>query len=111
MDNDELLGLWPDAARMLDAVLDLPPDRRAAYLDRACAGRPRLRTAVDHLLAQEGPGRDLALPDELLAGEPAAEAAPSEVGPATDHRRAGQWRHEPVLRVRATSVRPTRRSR
>lgn len=34
-------------------ALDLPLAERAAYLDRACAGQPALRTRVEHLLAAD----------------------------------------------------------
>ena len=34
---------WSEISTMLDAVLDLPPDERAAYLETACADDPALR--------------------------------------------------------------------
>jgi serine/threonine-protein kinase len=41
---------WHDVSRVLDGALTLPPDARAAYLDRACAGDSALRGAVVALL-------------------------------------------------------------
>jgi hypothetical protein len=44
----------------LEAVEHHPPDKRPAYLDRACAGDPTLRTEVEILLRAHGE------PDALL---------------------------------------------
>jgi len=42
---------WRKIEAVLDGALDLPPDRRAAYLDEACAGDPPLRAEVESLLS------------------------------------------------------------
>jgi len=39
----------PDES-IFEAVLQLPPDRRAGYLDQACAGDAQLRQRVEALL-------------------------------------------------------------
>jgi serine/threonine-protein kinase len=44
---------WKEVDRLLDAALDRPPGERAAFLDEACDGRPRLREEVESLLAAE----------------------------------------------------------
>src|SRR5574342_675472 len=44
-------AFWLRLSPILDAALDLPPERRAVYLDQACAGDRRLREAADSLLA------------------------------------------------------------
>ena len=44
---------WKEIDRLFDAALDRPPDERAAFLDEACDGRPRLRDEVEALLAAE----------------------------------------------------------
>ncbi len=42
------------AERLLGATLDLPPERRSAYLDQACRGAPELRRLVEGLLLRNG---------------------------------------------------------
>ena len=42
------------AERLLGATLDLPPERRSAYLDHACRGAPELRRLVEELLLRNG---------------------------------------------------------
>jgi hypothetical protein len=42
------------AERLLGATLDLPPERRSAYLDQACRGAPELRRLVEELLLRNG---------------------------------------------------------
>ncbi|HSU82387.1 MAG TPA: serine/threonine-protein kinase, partial [Thermoanaerobaculia bacterium] len=44
---------WREVDRLFAAALDLPPDRRPAWLDEACAGRPELRQAIERLLAAD----------------------------------------------------------
>ena len=44
---------WARLDAMLDQALDLPPERRSAFLDRVCAGEPRLRSEVEALLKAE----------------------------------------------------------
>src|SRR5215475_7766131 len=42
---------WKQIDLLLDAALELPPDKRAAFLDEACAGDEELRKQLDALLA------------------------------------------------------------
>ncbi len=42
---------WQDVKRVLSAALELEPDQRPAYLDRACARDQSLRREVESLLA------------------------------------------------------------
>jgi serine/threonine protein kinase/dienelactone hydrolase len=42
------------AERLLGATLDLPPERRSAYVDQACRGAPELRRMVEELLLRNG---------------------------------------------------------
>ena len=44
-------GFWDEVERLFTAALDLPPARRLALLDEACAGRPGIRAEVESLLA------------------------------------------------------------
>jgi serine/threonine protein kinase len=46
--------LWERIEPILDTALELPPDLWSAYLDSACAGDTRLRTAVERLLETAG---------------------------------------------------------
>src|SRR5262245_51628382 len=64
-------------------VLALDPADRAAYLDRACAGNPVLRTAIEALLrANEGATGFLASPvPPATIGMPHVEAVGTLIGP------------------------------
>jgi eukaryotic-like serine/threonine-protein kinase len=44
------------AEEIFQAVLDLPPERRAAFLDEACRSAPELRREVERLLAEREAG-------------------------------------------------------
>ena len=44
------------AADVFGDALELPPEERAAFLDRACAGDPELRAEVESLLAADAAG-------------------------------------------------------
>jgi serine/threonine protein kinase/Tol biopolymer transport system component len=41
------------AEELFEAVLDLPPDARPEFLDKACRDAPKLRRSVERLLAEE----------------------------------------------------------
>jgi eukaryotic-like serine/threonine-protein kinase len=59
---------WPSIAPILQEALELPPERRAAFLDGACAGDPDLRREIDELLrADERAGAFLDAPVDLAA--------------------------------------------
>jgi serine/threonine protein kinase/Tol biopolymer transport system component len=45
-------GRWREIERVVQAALERPENRRAAFLDQACAGDAALRHEVDSLLAQ-----------------------------------------------------------
>ncbi|MGH9760369.1 MAG: serine/threonine-protein kinase, partial [Blastocatellia bacterium] len=44
---------WQQIDRLLDEALELAPEQRAAFLDRACAGDDSLRKEVESLLAHD----------------------------------------------------------
>ena len=44
---------WNQVDRLLDAALELSPDKRGAFLDQACAGDEALRKEVDALLISD----------------------------------------------------------
>src|SRR5215813_15112699 len=48
---------WYQIDQFLDAALELPPDKRAAFLDEACAGDDALRKELDALLASDDGAR------------------------------------------------------
>jgi serine/threonine-protein kinase len=86
---------WRRARAVLDVVLDLPPDRRAAYLADACGADPALRRLVDELLAAD------AAADSFLAAPVVERAAPlaaevtealPEAAPPTPPRVVGRYR-------------------
>src|SRR5262245_56961284 len=63
---------------LFEEALARSPEERAAFLDRACAGRPELRAAVEELLAaHERSGHVLDRPP-ARAGDPGADPAPSD---------------------------------
>ncbi len=62
---------WTEVDELLDAALDRPADERAAFLNRACAGRPDLRREVKALLEADGEALS------FLRGEAVAFAAPA----------------------------------
>jgi len=63
-------GRWPEIEALLDEAFERPAGERGAFLDRACAGDPELRAAVEALLAA-----DEAAGDFLITPAPAAAAA------------------------------------
>lgn len=80
---------WKQIDELLDAAIDLSPDQRPAFLDRACAGDQELRKELERLLASDerartffdspafaateaAPGTSRML--SLLRGEPEREA-------------------------------------
>lgn len=85
---------WRQIKDILAAVLELEPDRRAAYLDEACAGDAALRAEVEEYLQYE-PEASERLPvtrwSDFEAGvEPVPEAAPERLGPYRILRELGQ---------------------
>jgi WD40 repeat protein len=60
---------WNQIEELLQAVLDLEPHDRAAFLDKACADDADLRREVDALLAHEGDGDALSQFPALTAVE------------------------------------------
>jgi serine/threonine-protein kinase len=76
--------IWPRVQALFAEAVDRPAGERAAFLDEACAGAPRLRTEVESLLAaHERSGGFLEPPvvgsDEI--GSAAAHALPTRIGP------------------------------
>src|SRR5262245_54547020 len=68
---------------IFNAVVKLPPDRRAAFLDEACGANRALRGEVESLLqAHDAPDTFLREPvDRTAAYEPIAERPGSVIGP------------------------------
>ena len=85
---------WQRIETVLHEALDLPPARRAGYLDRACGGDAGLRSEVEGLIAcaDTDPGR---------FEKPVALRATGELPKATADRAAGErlgaWRIERLL--------------
>lgn len=98
-DGDSPRDRYREASRLFGDALELSPDERAAYLDRACANDEALRSAVERLLYsydRSGPlfGQPVsALADPLLHAVPldADEAMPPvSVGPYRIEREIGR---------------------
>jgi WD40 repeat protein/serine/threonine protein kinase len=81
-----------DPADLLADALELPPDDRPAFLERACAGNPALKADVESLLAhRDGARRFFGTP--LVIGADVADA--SDALPPVDAwagRTVGPWR-------------------
>src|SRR5258705_12784544 len=63
---------WNQVDQLLDAALELPLGRRAAFLDEACAGDEELRKELDALLASDDGARS-------FLEQPALEVAAREL--------------------------------
>src|SRR5436190_21179495 len=48
-DNDN----WRVVQELFLAAADLPPDEQSAFLEKACAGNPKLREEAESLLARD----------------------------------------------------------
>ena len=82
-------GQWRRLSRILDAALELPPERRAAYLDEACAGDSRLRSAAESMLAAADHATDFLdrqanVPASLLHGRSSEEETIKQAGRGPD---------------------------
>ena len=90
---------WKKADRIFDASMDLPPEKREAYLETECGNDAELRALVERLIANAE--SDTFLPTE--GGTPteakgfnrersleANEAAPSVIGPYTIQQQIGE---------------------
>ena len=80
---------WQEVKRVLSAALEMEPDQRLAYLDRACAGDHSLRQKVESLLASGDDIRSSFLHSSPLAGPLAPQGSAADdpqaaVGVATD---------------------------
>jgi serine/threonine-protein kinase len=85
--NEE--SLFHEAAGLAD------PTERAAFLDRACAGQPELRAAVEALLAAHaapGPFLDRPAAPGATAGLPAGQPAPPVAGGPALGSRVGPYK-------------------
>ena len=77
---------WKRLEALLDQVVDMPVEQRAAWLDEACSGDGELRAQIDELLRQEGSGGSGELIEPvspLAAGALSFEgrAIPARLGP------------------------------
>lgn len=63
---------WKRIEELCQAALELPPDKRAAFLAQACAGDAQLRAEVQSLLDQQS--------DSFLESAPVAAARALSVG-------------------------------
>src|SRR5271156_765388 len=62
------------AAELFTEALDLPPERRPAFLDRACRDAPELRRLVEQLLLQDQRARSFLLNPAFTAESKATQA-------------------------------------
>ena len=86
---------WRRIAPILEQALDLPPDQRAAFLDRACAEDPALRAEIEGLLAADSKaGAFLDTPVDLSAVilPPGPEPDPARDAEALEGTMIGPYR-------------------
>lgn len=77
---------WNQVDRLLDAALELSPEKRAAFLDKACAGDEGLRKEIDALLASDdGAHSFLEKPALELAAKALADKKDSIAGQTIGH--------------------------
>src|SRR6266850_1200500 len=91
---------WPVIAPILAEALDLPPEQRAPFLDRACAGDSALRREIEELLRADERAGDflgapvdltgVAVPDDDGAGGDPPSASGSTIGPYRVVREIGR---------------------
>jgi hypothetical protein len=72
----------PSAEELFGEALELPPERRSAFLDQVCRDAPALRRAVERLLEQDQQaGSFLANPAFIPGGNATLTAASTPVSP------------------------------
>ena len=82
MRTDELLERWPDAERILDALLDLAPEERRAQALSACGDDATLAAVVQQLLGEGGADEPApAIPVGLLSEPDRDGSVPTAIGP------------------------------
>lgn len=88
---------WPLVREHLDAVLDLAPEDRPAYLDRHCAGDCTLRAELEAYLRDEAAVKGfLERPViDLIAGRRLADAGAARRGVAAPPGCSGSARRWP----------------
>jgi len=75
---------WQDVQRVLSAALELKPQERPGYLDRACTGDQSLRQEVESLLASaEGIGSSFLRSPQLTGPQDSAHQDPQAAVRAT----------------------------
>ena len=83
---------WKRIEELFESALDLAPEERPAFLDRACEGDLELRREVDAMIAA---GRDFGGAIESAIAEEATDLADS--GGAMLGKRIGPWKLTRVL--------------
>jgi serine/threonine-protein kinase len=84
---------WQRLNRVLDPALELPLEQRAAFLDRACAGDPALRTRAERLLqACQQAEHFLDEPAPLFAASLLEHSVPESIDPTDVGMQVGPYR-------------------
>jgi hypothetical protein len=76
---------WEQICQVLEKALELPPDERSPFLNRACASNPELRREVETLLASSDDVRSSflqALPPPATLASPLSSNLTSASRPA-----------------------------
>ncbi len=82
---------WKAVEPLLERVLELEPERRAAFLDEGCSGDPDLRAAVERLLAACERAEPLLESPAPVVYSALLAPAPEPLAPAVGAR-LGPWR-------------------
>jgi len=84
-------GRWPEVARILDLVLELPPAERPAFLEQACGEDGELRAEVEAVLAGIDAPAFFEAP-ALALGAALVDAEAAEAGHALEGTIVGPYR-------------------
>jgi eukaryotic-like serine/threonine-protein kinase len=84
---------WREIEKLYNAALEIKPAERAAFLMDACVGNESLRTEVESLLAQEGPGSSFveAPAMEKIARDVALDSPSMSAADKQPRKRAPWW--------------------
>src|SRR5215467_7484726 len=79
---------WQQVKQVFQSAIERPPDERAAFLARACAGDPKLRSEVESLISSHNQAGDSI---EVLAAEAATQIIADDDANSIIGKRIGHY--------------------